>query len=33
VAGEEEVLADEVSRGLRQGLSAPRGVYLGTPKR
>ena len=33
VAGEEEVLADEVSRGLRQGLSAPRGVYLGAPKR
>ena len=32
-AGEEEVLADEVSRGLKQGLSAQRGVYLGAPGR
>jgi len=28
-AGQEEVLADELSRQVRQGLSAPRGVYLG----
>lgn len=28
-AGEEEVLADELSRQVRQGLAAPRGVYLG----
>lgn len=27
--GGEEVLADELSRQVRQGLSAPRGVYLG----
>ena len=32
-AGEDEALADEVSRGLKQGLSAPRGVYLGAPGR
>jgi NAD(P)-dependent dehydrogenase (short-subunit alcohol dehydrogenase family) len=32
-AGEEELLADEVSRSLKQGLSAPRGVYLGAPRR
>ena len=32
-AGEEEVLADEVSRGLKQGLSAERGPYLGAPAR
>ncbi len=32
-AGEEEALADEVSRGLKQGLSAPRGVYLGASGR
>jgi NAD(P)-dependent dehydrogenase (short-subunit alcohol dehydrogenase family) len=32
-AGEEELLADEVSRSLKQGLSAPRGVYLGAPAR
>jgi NAD(P)-dependent dehydrogenase (short-subunit alcohol dehydrogenase family) len=28
-AGQEEVLADELSRQVRQGLAAPRGVYLG----
>jgi len=28
-AGREEVLADELSRQVRQGLAAPRGVYLG----
>jgi NAD(P)-dependent dehydrogenase (short-subunit alcohol dehydrogenase family) len=28
-AGGEEVLADDLSRQVRQGLSAPRGVYLG----
>lgn len=32
-AGEEEVLADEVTRGLKQGLSAERGPYLGSPTR
>jgi NAD(P)-dependent dehydrogenase (short-subunit alcohol dehydrogenase family) len=30
-AGEEEVLADEVSRGLKKGLSAERAPYLGAP--
>jgi NAD(P)-dependent dehydrogenase (short-subunit alcohol dehydrogenase family) len=30
-AGQEEVLADEVSKGVKAGLSAPRGVYLGAP--
>ena len=32
-AGKEEVLADEVSRYVKQGLSAPRGVYLDAPPR
>ena len=32
-ADEEEVLADEVSRSLKQGLSAERGVYLGARNR
>jgi NAD(P)-dependent dehydrogenase (short-subunit alcohol dehydrogenase family) len=32
-AGGEEVLADEVSRSVKQGLSAERGVYLGVPGR
>jgi NAD(P)-dependent dehydrogenase (short-subunit alcohol dehydrogenase family) len=30
-AGAEEILADDLSRGVRQGLSAERGVYLGAP--
>lgn len=30
-AGLEEVLADDVSRGVKAGLSAARGVYLGAP--
>jgi NAD(P)-dependent dehydrogenase (short-subunit alcohol dehydrogenase family) len=30
-SGAEEVLADDLSRNLRQGLAAPRGVYLGEP--
>jgi NAD(P)-dependent dehydrogenase (short-subunit alcohol dehydrogenase family) len=30
-SGAEEVLADDLSRGVRQGLAAPRGVYLGEP--
>lgn len=30
-SGAEEVLADELSRNVRQGLAAPRGVYLGEP--
>jgi NAD(P)-dependent dehydrogenase (short-subunit alcohol dehydrogenase family) len=30
-AGAEEVLADDVSRGIKKGLSAERGVYLGAP--
>jgi len=32
-AGAEEVLADEVSRAIKQGLSAQPGVYLGAPGR
>jgi NAD(P)-dependent dehydrogenase (short-subunit alcohol dehydrogenase family) len=30
-SGAEEVLADDLSRNVRQGLAAPRGVYLGEP--
>jgi NAD(P)-dependent dehydrogenase (short-subunit alcohol dehydrogenase family) len=30
-AGQDEVLADELSRNVRQGLAAARGVYLGEP--
>jgi len=30
-AGQDEVLADELSRQVRQGLAAERGVYLGEP--
>jgi NAD(P)-dependent dehydrogenase (short-subunit alcohol dehydrogenase family) len=30
-AGRDEVLADEISRNVKRGLSAERGVYLGTP--
>ncbi|WP_395824272.1 hypothetical protein [Archangium minus] len=30
-AGREEILADEVSRNVKQGLSAEPGVYLGIP--
>jgi NAD(P)-dependent dehydrogenase (short-subunit alcohol dehydrogenase family) len=30
-SGAEEVLADDLSRQVRQGLAAPRGVYLGEP--
>ncbi|SEO54249.1 NAD(P)-dependent dehydrogenase, short-chain alcohol dehydrogenase family [Duganella sp. CF517] len=29
--GEDEVLADDTSRQVKQGLGAPRGAYLGTP--
>jgi len=29
--GDDEVLVDEVSRQVKQGLGAPRGIYLGTP--
>ena len=32
-AGAEEVLADEISRAIKQGLSAEPGVYLGAPGR
>jgi NAD(P)-dependent dehydrogenase (short-subunit alcohol dehydrogenase family) len=32
-AGGEEVLADELSRNVKQGLGAERGVYLGAPGR
>jgi hypothetical protein len=32
-AGGEEVLADEVSRAIKRGLSAEPGVYLGAPGR
>ena len=32
-AGQDEVLADEISRSVKQGLSAARGVYLGEPAR
>lgn len=32
-AGGEEVLADELSRNVKQGLAAERGVYLGAPGR
>ena len=31
VAGDDEVLADDITRGVKQGLSAERGVYLSPP--
>lgn len=31
-AGQDEVLADAISNQVKQGLSAPRGVYLGDPR-
>jgi hypothetical protein len=30
-AGREEILADDVSRQVKPGLSADRGIYLGDP--
>jgi hypothetical protein len=32
-AGAEEILADEISRNVKQGLSSERGVYIGLPGR
>ena len=29
--GDDEVLVDDISRQVKQGLGAPRGAYLGTP--
>jgi hypothetical protein len=31
-AGQDEVLTDETSRQVKQGLTAPRPVYLGAPR-
>jgi NAD(P)-dependent dehydrogenase (short-subunit alcohol dehydrogenase family) len=31
-AGQEEILADEISRTVKQGLSADPGIYLGSPR-
>ena len=30
--GEDEVLVDDISKQVKQGLSAPRGLYLGAPQ-